>query len=313
MSTLATFDTPVLYLIFNRPAHTGRSFAAIRERRPARLFIAADGPRAHVPTDVARVAQCRTIVSAVDWPCEVHTLYREQNLGCGAAVAQAITWFFGQVDRGIILEDDCVPGPDFWPFCATLLEHYADDPRVMCISGDNFLPAWLPVRGAYYFSRYPCIWGWATWARAWAHYALTPPSPSGAQVAATLNSVGLRNPLSRWWWKRTLTRHVGLASSSWGYRWTYAIWAAKGLSATPHRNLVSNIGVDGDATHTAATMHLPNASSLDPARSLNVLHSPHRNRLADAVYDLQTITGRNLIAHGMGKLWNTLPRVRRSL
>lgn len=302
--TTPPYDVPVLYLVFNRPDHTRRSFEAIRARRPTRLFIAADGPRAHVPTDVARVAQCREVVSAVDWPCEVRTLYREQNLGCGTAVSQAITWFFGQVDRGIILEDDCVPGADFWAFCATLLERYAGDPRVMCISGDNFLPAWVPIRDAYYFSRYPHIWGWATWARAWDHYKLTPKFPSGAQVADTLDGIGLRNPLSRWWWKRTFARHLGPASTSWDYRWTYAVWAAKGLSATPHRNLVSNIGVDGDATHTAAAMHLPTAGCLDPARALTAVHPLHRNRLADAVYDLHTITGRNLIAHGVRKSWN---------
>jgi hypothetical protein len=59
------------------------------------------------------------------------------NQGCRLGVSRAITWFFEQVEEGIILEDDCVPHPEFFPYCATLLEHYRHDMRVWCISGNN--------------------------------------------------------------------------------------------------------------------------------------------------------------------------------
>jgi len=296
------FDTPVLYLIFNRPAHTARSFAAIRERRPTRLFIAADGPRAHVQTDAARVAQCRALASAVDWPCEVQTLYRDENLGCRFAVSGGISWFFDHVDKGIILEDDCVPGPDFWPFCATLLERYADDPRVMCISGNNFLPTWPTTREMYYFSRYPHIWGWATWARAWVEYKFVPFTPTREQVRTTLSNVGMLNPLSRWWWSRTMARYLHPESSAWDYRWMYAMWMRQGLSITPLRNLVRNIGVGSEGTHTTTRMYVPGAKTLDLQRSVNSVPPVLRNKLADAVYDVAIITGRNLILHGTQKV-----------
>ena len=74
----------------------------------------------------------------VDWDCCVHTLFREQNLGCKLAVSEAINWFFEHVEAGVILEDDCLPHPMFFPFCAELLERYRDDERVMVISGNNF-------------------------------------------------------------------------------------------------------------------------------------------------------------------------------
>ena len=45
---------PILFIIFRRPENTARVFAAIREARPSRLFIAADGPRASHPDDAER-------------------------------------------------------------------------------------------------------------------------------------------------------------------------------------------------------------------------------------------------------------------
>jgi hypothetical protein len=44
--------TPVAFIIFNRPDLTKQVFDRIREARPRHLFIAADGPRPNVLTDV---------------------------------------------------------------------------------------------------------------------------------------------------------------------------------------------------------------------------------------------------------------------
>ena len=39
------YNTPVLLLVFNRPDLAERVLNKIKEVRPAKLFIAADGPR----------------------------------------------------------------------------------------------------------------------------------------------------------------------------------------------------------------------------------------------------------------------------
>lgn len=297
-----TYDVPVLYLVFNRPEHTRKSFEAIRARRPSRLFVAADGPRAHVPTDRQRTEEVRRIVANIDWPCEVQTLYREGNLGCRAAVSHAITWFFGQVGQGVILEDDCVPESDFWTFCATLLDRYAQDARVMCISGNNFLPSWVPVRRAYYFSRYPHIWGWASWARAWNAYGATPDHVSRADITKSLDNVRMRNPISRWWWRRAFNRYVGPRASTWDYKWTFAIWSREGLCVIPQRNLVANIGMGDGGTHTSEATRVPVAHALDPKRPLSMHWAVSRYWLADAVYDLTTTICRDIIGQGIARI-----------
>src|SRR4051812_29355853 len=124
-------NVPVLYLLFNRPDHTRESFEALRKIKPAFLFIAADGPRDGNERDVQACEEVRRIVSEISWPCEVKKLYRDKNLGTKYAVSSAIDWFFSNVEEGIILEDDCIPHPDFYSFVAAMLEKYKNNPRIM--------------------------------------------------------------------------------------------------------------------------------------------------------------------------------------
>lgn len=137
MRGFSPLPTPIAYIAFNRPEHTRKTIQVVREQRPSQLFIIADGPRPGHPTDVDRCAEVRTIMDQVDWPCEVQHNYAEVNLGLKCRVSSGLDWVFSQVDRAIVLEDDCVPHPDFF-FCDGLLERYADDDRVSVIAGNNF-------------------------------------------------------------------------------------------------------------------------------------------------------------------------------
>src|SRR5689334_9779661 len=100
-------ETPVALFLFNRPALTAQIFAAIRAARPRRLLLVADGPRAAVPGDAALVDAARASVYAVDWDCQVDSLYAEQNLGLKARFDSGLQWVFEQAEQAIILEDDC--------------------------------------------------------------------------------------------------------------------------------------------------------------------------------------------------------------
>ena len=143
---------------------------AIRNIRPTKLYIAADGPTRNKAGEKDKCNEARRITEYIDWPCDVKRLYRKNNLGCGIAVSRAIDWFFDNVEMGIILEDDCLPNPSFFKYCELMLDLYKNDPTVMCISGDNFLPKEKQKNTGYYFSKYAHIWGWASWKRAWKGY-----------------------------------------------------------------------------------------------------------------------------------------------
>src|ERR1700726_626208 len=161
--------TPVTFIVFNRPERTAEVFAAIRAARPSQLFVIADGPRANMEADASKCAAVRAVIAGVHWPCQVRRCFSDANIGLRRNISEGLDWVFDQVERAIILEDDCLPHPSFFPFCEELLNHYAEDRQIAMISGTNFDPAHLAPSGdeSYYFSRFCHIWGWATWRRAW--------------------------------------------------------------------------------------------------------------------------------------------------
>ena len=153
-------NTAVLFLIFNRLDTTKQVFEAIRQAKPPRLYIAADGARSSREGEAEKVQAVREyIIQNIDWECEVKTLFREQNLGCKYAVSGAIDWFFENEEMGIILEDDCLPSQSFFWFCEELLERYKDDMRVWHIGGSNFQNGIKRGDGDYYFSKYNTFFG----------------------------------------------------------------------------------------------------------------------------------------------------------
>lgn len=244
--------TPIAYIIFNRPHHTARTFEVLRAQRPAALFIIADGPRPAYPTDKELCAEVRAIVERVDWPCRVHRHYAETNFGLKRRVSSGLDWVFGQVDRVIVLEDDCVPHPDFFTFCDALLELYADDERVWVVTGNNFQDGRRRGDAAYYFSMYNHCWGWATWRRAWCHYQGDLPFwPDWKDSADWRRKT--RDRVAQRYWAAIFDRVRAGAIDTWDYPWTASIWYHGGLTATPNSNLVTNIGFGPAATHTLAS------------------------------------------------------------
>jgi len=243
------FDIPILFIIFNRPLHTATTFEAIRVMRPARLFVAADGVREDHEGDAVNCPQCREIVQQIDWDCKVEYLFREKNLGCKHAVAGAITWFFEQVEMGIILEDDCLAEKGFFIFCETLLKHYAADENIMHIGGTNFQEHHNLLHQSYYFSRVPHVWGWASWSRAWTKYNMSIPDFSAGKLKKIFGDFHFPS-VSFHYWKHVLTQVQQNKLDTWDYQWTYTIWKNKGLVITPEINMISNIGFDHTATHT---------------------------------------------------------------
>ncbi len=129
--------TSVAFIIFNRPNATQRVFNAIRQARPPKLLVIADGHRAHKPNELEKCAAARAVVDTVDWPCEVLTNYSDTNLGCRYRIASGLNWVFDTVEEAIILEDDCLPHPSFFPYCEMLLDHYRDDERIVSILSDK--------------------------------------------------------------------------------------------------------------------------------------------------------------------------------
>ncbi|NTW58820.1 MAG: N-acetyl-alpha-D-glucosaminyl L-malate synthase BshA [Nitrospirae bacterium] len=253
-------QTPVAFLVFNRPDTTQQVFAEIRRARPPKLLVIADGPRPDRPDDAEKCRAVRALIEQVDWPCEVLKNYSDVNLGCKRRVSSGLDWVFDTVEEAIILEDDCLPDPTFFRFCQTLLEKYRDDERVMMISGDNFQFGRNRTGYSYYFSRYTHIWGWASWRRAWKHYDVSMDLWPVIRDERWLEAI-LDGPATVRYWRSIFERVHNGAINTWDYQWTFATWIQNGLVVLPEVNLVTNIGFGQQATHTASASRFSNMAT----------------------------------------------------
>jgi hypothetical protein len=232
--------TPILFLIYNRANLTKISFEKIREIKPEKLYIAADGPKENDTVDLKKCMGARDIVKNIDWKCDIKILFRNKNLGCKYGVSSAIDWFFDNVDEGIILEDDCIPNESFFNFCETILNKYRENENIMHISGSTNKISENLVE-SYYFSHIAYIWGWATWKRAWKKYEVDP-------VLTKLNVYESRK-IDKFW-QSLFTKIMHEKVDTWDAQWLYAIMKNRGLCVTPTINMIENIGFGENATHT---------------------------------------------------------------
>lgn len=259
-----SFETPILFLIFNRPDTTQRVFEEIKNQKPKYLFVAADGPRVDVEEDIEKCKITRNIViENIDWDCEVKMLFRDNNLGCGHAPAEAISWFFENVEQGIILEDDCLPHPSFFNFCEVLLERYKENEKIFGIGGFNLQDGIQRGEASYFFSHYSHIWGWASWRRAWKYYDHNLGELDNFKKSGKIKNIDSRNSFNEYWMPKFENVLKGDSSHIWDYQWLFAIWNRGGLVAVPNVNLISNIGFGDGATHTIGFSPYANSATKD--------------------------------------------------
>jgi ubiquinone/menaquinone biosynthesis C-methylase UbiE len=246
------FDIPILFLVFNRLDTTKQVFEMIQKVAPRKLYLASDGPRNNRVGEKEKVREVRDYVSkSIDWNCEVKTLFRDNNLGCGEAVSGAITWFFENEEMGIILEDDCLPHMDFFGFCAILLKKYRDNENIGAISGTSFIQNKFKSKYSYYFGKYGGIWGWATWRRAWKGYKIDMSLLEETFIEQKINNTFKKSKERNYW--KSLYKNKIQTIDFWDYQWCFHIWSNNRFSISPYTNLISNIGFGKGATHTVDT------------------------------------------------------------
>ena len=243
-----SYATPVALFVFNRPATTRRVLEAVRAVRPRTLLVVADGPRDEDPTDAALVAETRALFRTIDWDCDLRTNFSERNLGLRARFASGFEWIFGQVDEAVMLEDDCLPHPSFFPYCEELLDRHRQNERVMFIGGTN------PDRhiygdGSYFFARSMWVWGWATWKRAWQHFDIGVGTWPEFEASRTIDRISPYKRLRRGY-STIFKRAYAGDWPNWDVQATYTVWSRDGVCVVPNGNLVRNIGFGAEATNT---------------------------------------------------------------
>jgi hypothetical protein len=246
----STLQTPVAFFVFRRPDTTRRVFEAISSAKPATLLLVADGPRLGRDGEQAACEEVRKIVSNVTWPCDIHTNFADRNLGCGERVISGLNWVFSLVEEAIILEDDCLPDPSFFPFCQELLQRYRDDSRIASITGTNLGEEYLKTEYSYYFSQLGGIWGWATWKSQWKKYDQNLEDWPKLRQENMLGEIFDDARAVTFWTRVFDAMHEERVPDIWDFQMFFSRMKNNALSVVPCRNLVTNIGFGDAATHT---------------------------------------------------------------
>lgn len=245
-------DVPVLFLTFNRPQHSRQVLESIRKAKPTKLYFHNDGARSGRPEEAKACDEVRNLSKEIDWPCEVFTWFRDDNVGCKLGVSSAITWFFEREEMGIILEDDCLPEPSFFTYCSELLYKYRDREDIFMISGNHFLPnKYLKSKDDYYFTQYAFIWGWASWRRAWDKYSLSNADTNKPKFAVPIGQI-VSNAFSIYYLADKFRNAFSNKIDSWDFQWFYTLLLHNGKCINPRVHLVTNIGIGMESTHTVS-------------------------------------------------------------
>lgn len=249
------YNIPILLICFNRPDHVRRVLSEIRQQQPAALYVAQDGAREGNDYDVKKIQEVRQVVKElVDWPCELHTLYQEHNLGCGPGPVAGISWFFGQVEMGIVMEDDCLPHPDFFGYCEELLHRF--DPKtnrgakVGYISSTLYHDRWK-CEASYGFSHYMITGAWAAWRETWQGFDIDLDKLSPRKLYRHVKRLTDNRQEALWWLDTVrVIKQDKDKKSYWDYQMQIHLFMNSMLTVHPQKNLVSNIGFDPEGTHT---------------------------------------------------------------
>jgi hypothetical protein len=308
----------VLFLVFSRPDTTRQVFEAIRAAQPPRLYVAADGPRTSRKGEKDRCEEVRRIATAVDWPCIVKTLFRDENLGCKLGVSGGIDWFFANEEEGIIIEDDVLPLPSFFPYCDVVLEKYRNNEKIAMISGCNLISHKLSPIESYFFSRNIHIWGWASWRRAWRHYDVSMKSWPQWRDQGELSKMFPHNRLAVYYWDHVYNSVYSGKMDTWDYQWHYICWRLGALSVWPSNNLTRNLGFGRGATNTVRAMPrhwvlsapremmfpLVHPKCIEPNQTADVLASKY-------IYNITTRSTLRRWIRGIPVLGESLGRIKR--
>lgn len=241
---------PIAIFVFKRPEHTARMLTALAlnphlSRHPIHIFC--DGAR-H-PGEVEAVEATQKQVRDFPHPHKMIVI-QPKNQGLASSVIQGVTELINQYGRVIVLEDDLLVSPSFLGYMSDALDHFADEPKVMQVSGHAFSVVGSTSDDPALLLPFVSSWGWATWSRAWAQFDA---QASGWEQLMQNQQLRQRFDLDNAYpYSDMLLRQMLGKIDSWAIRWNWSVFKAEGLVVYPSQSLVENIGFDGSGTHCSS-------------------------------------------------------------
>lgn len=239
---------PIVLFVYNRPEHTKKVVEGILanpEAKDSVLYIFADGPKENTSKEnLAKITQVREYIHTIKGFKEIIIDESEKNRGLAPATIRGISMVFNRHDRVIMIEDDDYPSPYFLAFENECLEKFKDDKRIWYVVGYCNTSKVKPQEGTDVFlSRCGSSWGFGTWKRCWEKTIWDVDNLRGIfRHRSVIYDFGPTN-------SEIMIALLNGKNSSWSIRFGFTAHLNHGLTVTPNKSLIANIGFDGTGTH----------------------------------------------------------------
>ena len=235
---------PILILCYNKLHSLKRIISIIKKNRYINIYISLDGPISKSDKLNLNVLH---YLNKLKLNKSIKIKIHKKNKGCKKAVVEGINWFFKNENKGIILEEDCIPDESFFKFCFLLLKKFEKNKRIGQISGTNPLEAYN-IKASYFYSNYGGIWGWATWRDRWKKYDVEMKDwKKYRKFKLFYKSKNIFDFILRYYqFNQTYKNKI----DTWDYQWTFSKIKNNYLTIIPKQNLISNVGFNKSAKHT---------------------------------------------------------------
>lgn len=248
------FDVPILIIFYNRSSTLVKVLQKVKKINPKKIYFFCDGPKNDKDSQLVNSARKSVDKFFFSKNCTVKKKYLIQNKGLRNGVISAIDWFFSQEEKGIILEDDCVPNESFFTYCKENLLYHKNNMKVMNIGGLNLVEQlyeknFYPKSYSYFFTKSPMIWGWATWKNRWEKFDKSMKGWNSIYKSKKKRLIYFSDHYSNKFYPDRIQSVKEGKDSSWAYTWDYTLRINHGLNITPKKNLVKNIGINNKSTH----------------------------------------------------------------
>ncbi len=233
---------PVVIFVYKRPEHTKKVISVIKNINIKKIYVVADGWKNE--NEKSLVNNTRNLFNNLEF--DVKKIFFNSNMGLRKNAELGLKEVFKFENRVIVLEDDTLPEKSFFKFCDILLSKYENDKNISLITGSNFKTQLTENEKVdYFFSKYPCFWGWATWKDRWEKLFDNNMSNWKEFKRSGKFSKSFLNRRERSYWNERFDYHTkNLNKGTWDYPFLLNQFYYEKKSIIPKKNLISNIGYD---------------------------------------------------------------------
>jgi FkbM family methyltransferase len=274
---------PIALFVYNRPDHTKKTLDALMQNdliSSSQIYIFSD-QASSIENDVL-VQEVRTLIRTYQWPIPPIIIERVENYGLAKNIVTGINHVLSENDRIIILEDDIITSKGFLTYMNQALQLYANEDRVMHLSGYMF-PLKKELPETFFYNTTSC-WGWGTWSSSWLKYE--------ANTNVLLSHFNSEKIITQFNIGQSYDFHGDLVAnhtrtlSTWAVKWYASVFINGGYCLHPGKSLTLNIGHDGTGVNSSATTafdhaKLPKSVAVKP---LNIAESKYVRRLMSHYY-----------------------------